>query len=96
MIKVTFLPKADDDFQQSLDWYQVQSQRAAEKFEQAVAATIQKILANPEMGEKLDDESRFQIVPRFPFHIVYWHDAEQLIIKAVAHGSRKPDYWRRS
>lgn len=95
MAKVKFLPTADNDYQQSLNWYAAQSERAADNFENAVAKTIQKIVDNPGMGQWLDDESRFQRVPRYPFHIVYWYDSDEVVIKAVAHGSRHPNYWTR-
>jgi hypothetical protein len=33
-------------------------------------------------------------VKRFPYHIVYRTDREPILIVAVAHGRRRPRYWR--
>ena len=72
----------------------MQSQRAAAHFEIAISETINRILKNPELGAPLDGNVRFRKVPRYPFHIVYRYTGFDLIIGAVAHGSRRQNYWK--
>jgi hypothetical protein len=34
------------------------------------------------------------VLQRFPFSVVYLDDPDLVIIVAVAHGKRKPGYWK--
>jgi plasmid stabilization system protein ParE len=46
---VAFLPAAEADYQAALAWYQTRSQRAADRFEDAVNDAVQQIADNPQM-----------------------------------------------
>jgi len=35
------------------------------------------------------------VIQRFPFSVVYLDDPDRALIVAVAHGKRKPGYWKR-
>ena len=64
-----------------------------DSFLDLVAETVAKIRANPDMGKPGKFRTRSWKVRRFPFRIVYLEQPERLWIVAVAHLSRKPNYW---
>lgn len=63
MVRVTWLRGAEEDLQQSVDWYAEKSQVAAEKFEAAVADAITRILENPNLGIPLAEGIHCRRVP---------------------------------
>ncbi len=52
-----------------------------------------KIQTNPDLGKPGKFLTRSWKMRRFPFRIVYLEQVEHLWIVAVAHLSRKPNYW---
>jgi toxin ParE1/3/4 len=59
----------------------------------AVEETEAKIQHNPDLGRPGKFHTRSWRVRRFPFRLVYLEQADRIWIVAVAHLSRKPDYW---
>lgn len=60
--------------------------------EQAVA-TIQR---NPALGASYKETAfRYLVLHRFPYVVYYLDLAEVIWIAAIAHGKRRPGYWRR-
>lgn len=51
------------------------------------------IATHPAIGAPTVSGSRYMVMDRFPFSIVYRHTADTLTIIAVAHHSRRPGYW---
>lgn len=94
MMPVDYLPGARRDFDESFDCYAERSALAAERFANAVDATLTRIAARPEQFAQLDRLHRECTVKRFPFRIVYRVESNRLLVVAVAHAKRRPDYWR--
>jgi toxin ParE1/3/4 len=67
---------------------------AAERFEEAVARTLDAIAAAPEQGIPFGRKHRCRLLKRFPYHIVYQTDREPTLIVAIAHSRRRPRYWK--
>jgi hypothetical protein len=61
----------------------------------AVDAGLAFIRAQPETGRPERHGTRSWPIRRFPFRIVYDIQSDRLWIVAVAHLSRRPDYWAR-
>jgi hypothetical protein len=52
------------------------------------------IASNPEAFPNYDDEHRYATLRRFPYSVVYLVQPGQVLIVAVAHSSRSPNYWQ--
>lgn len=65
-------------------------------FFDAVSTTLETIAAAPELGTILiaGRPERRILVQQFPYQIVYHLTASELMIIAVAHLRRRPEYWR--
>jgi plasmid stabilization system protein ParE len=94
MKPVDYLPSARRDFDQSFDWYAERSSIAAERFSNAIDAASNRIAASPEQFALVDRLHRECIVKRFPFRIIYRIESNRILIVAVAHAKRRPDYWK--
>ena len=62
----------------------------------AVEQSLGKIEQNPNLGAvyKVMGLRRY-VIQRFPFLIFYAELEEFIWVVAIAHGKRRPDYWRR-
>ena len=95
-VAVLFHRLADKEYQKAFRWYRRRSVRIADSFEARVQEAVDNIAANPERWPRWDDHYRWIRVRGFPFFLYYRIiDSSQALILAVAHGRRRPAYWRR-
>ena len=80
MANVIICSAAEVDFTESLKWYAERSIDAANDFD-------------AERLPMCDERHRYFLLRRFPFRIIYRIANFDILIIAVAHGSRSPDYW---
>ena len=98
-MKVVVHAEALRELREAGEWYREHA--AADRGPQlarAVDATIAEIARAPASFPRDAERSwaRRAQVPRWPYAIVYvLHDAETVVVLAVAHGRRKPGYWTR-
>jgi plasmid stabilization system protein ParE len=93
--QVDIHPDALAEAESAVAWYAERSSRAPAAFIEEIDNAIQSILNAPERWPIF--ESDFRRVPlfRFPYSIVYRKKSNDLVqILAVAHGRRKPGYWK--
>jgi plasmid stabilization system protein ParE len=64
-----------------------------EAFLSTVEATLPKIQHHPQLGKPGRRGTRSWKTKRFPFRIVYLEQPDRFWIVAIAHLSRRPDYW---
>jgi mRNA-degrading endonuclease RelE of RelBE toxin-antitoxin system len=68
-----------------------------EKFVQAVESSLSAISRDPETFQLVGDSIRIFRMKRFPYYLFYDYapESQSITIYAVAHHSRRPDYWRK-
>ncbi|HEX6084132.1 MAG TPA: type II toxin-antitoxin system RelE/ParE family toxin [Thermoanaerobaculia bacterium] len=87
-------PEAEQELAEAREWYAVRSEVAAQAFSLEISRAIERIIEAPRrypLGRR--GERRF-VLDRFPYTILYRVREEDIFITAVAHHSRRPDYWR--
>ncbi len=95
MDRLLIAEAAEEEYTESLKWYAERSLRAAERFDAAFEQALNSIAAHPERYALCDDRHRFYLLKGYPFQIIYRRASEnQWLVVAVAHTSRRPDYWR--
>jgi len=90
---VEYHEDAREDFAQSFDYYRQHSAGAAIGFVAAVDDAINQILASPGRFPSVHGDCRYCALNRYPFRIIFRDEAHRLVIVAVAHAKRRPDYW---
>ena len=93
MKPVAYHRLAASELIKSARFYERRNPTLGDAFLSIVEATLPKIQNNPELGKRGRLGTRSWKLKRFPFRIVYLEQPERLWIVAVAHLSRKPDYW---
>jgi plasmid stabilization system protein ParE len=87
-------PVAFEELQSALSWYLVRSEVAAAKFIASVDRAIEAVTESPLRWPSGDHGTRKFVLRRFPFAIIYRETKDSLQILAVAHGHRRPGYWK--
>ena len=87
-------PAALEEAAAATDWYAQRSRRAAERFLDELERALDQIARNPARYPLHEFGTRRMVLRRFPFVIVFRQTDAGLEIIAVAHGRRRPGYWR--
>ena len=95
MKPVAYHRLAASELIKSAEFYEGRNPTLGEAFLSTVEATLPKIQRNPELGKPGRLGTRSWKAKRFPFRIVYLEQPDRIWIVAVAHLSRRPDYWIR-
>ena len=86
-------PSASAEFAEAVRWYELKRPGLGSEFFDAVAAAGDLIKTQPSVGASRG-RARSWLIPRFPYRLVYRVREADIYIVAVAHSSRKPDYWK--
>jgi plasmid stabilization system protein ParE len=91
-----FSDPASEDLAEAVRWYEQQRSGLGAQLLGAVSAAIEQIRAHPESGTPRPSRPtvRQVLVSRFPYSVVYQVRDGAVRVIAVAHTSRRPDYWR--
>ncbi len=92
-MKVEFLEPAVIEFQDVIDFYNVQSAGLGEKFIKEIDNTIALIKSYPDSFSQFTNNTRKAVVNIFPFNIIYSILPDRILVIAIAHQHRRPNYW---
>jgi plasmid stabilization system protein ParE len=91
---VEFLDEASAEFESAFDWYLTRSESCAAKFADEVSHAIGMIADAPRSWPVGPYDTRKFLLHRFPFAVVYRELPSVIQVLAVAHGQRRPGYWK--
>ena len=92
-MQVLFLEIAEKEFYISQEYYEEQQINLGNKFKSEVYNTLKRIQKFPNMFVKVKKDIRKYIVNKFPFNILYSIEGNNILVIAIAHHHRNPDYW---
>ncbi len=80
----------------AIRWYEQQRTGLGGELLDAITETIDLIRTHPELGvpQPTRRPSRQLHVNRFPYNVVYRIRDDDIYVVAVAHTSRRPNYWK--
>ena len=95
MKPVVLHDQAAEELEEAVAWYEQCRSGLGGEFRSAVEGAIRRIRENPQAGSRLG-ATRFRclLVRRFPYVVFYSDDTHATRVMAVAHGRRRPGYWR--
>jgi plasmid stabilization system protein ParE len=83
-----------EEAEAATEWYLQRSPRAAQMFADELDRVIERIGRHPGQAPDYAFGARAMALRRFPYLVVFRETAAGLEIIAVAHGRRRPGYWR--
>ncbi len=91
--RVEYHEGAIADVKSAVAWYQKRSPKAALDFIEELHKSADTIREAPKRWPIGNNNTRRFPLWRFPFTIIYSEEQSIVTIWAVAHGSRRPEYW---
>ncbi len=88
-----FLDPAKDEMADAAEYYEWQTKGLGFDFLGEVEHATKRIQEFPESGKYLRNNTRRRVLKRFPFGVIYRLENEKIVIVAVTHLRRKPNYW---
>lgn len=89
-----YLEEALAEAEEAARWYAGRSASAAAGFCEEIDAAESAITDFPEAWPPFDHGTRRYLLRRYPFSIIYRVESPRVLIVAVAHGRRRPGYWK--
>lgn len=89
-----FHPEALAEFDDAIDYYDIEADGFGDRFREHIRTAVTEIEESPNAWPYYDDYVRRHLVSVFPYVVLYLEVDDYLLIVAVMHTSRKPDYWR--
>jgi plasmid stabilization system protein ParE len=93
-VTVRFLEIAEIELDEAIQWYGAQTPGLGRAFLIEVLAAADRIARFPEAWHPLGEGVRRCRLSRFPYGLIYTMDNGDILVLAVAHLHRRPDYWR--
>jgi plasmid stabilization system protein ParE len=87
-------PEALQEATAATDWYAERSVRAAERFLDELDQAVAQIAENPQQFPEYLFGTRRTVLQWFPYVVVFRAVDAAVEIVAIAHGRRRPGYWR--
>ena len=93
-MKARFISPAQRELDQAVEYLNVKKPGLGDDlFEEAVSAAG-KLCDFPELWPKVRKNIRRCRLKRFPYSLIYRANTEEIVVIAVMHSRRRPDYWR--
>jgi len=93
-MKIRIHELAVQEFDEAVEWYELQSEGLGKIFRQVVRDQVRKLSRNPTWYLKESDDIYKAYIPRFPYKILYSAEENLIVIWAIAHMHREPRYWQ--
>ncbi len=92
--EVVFHPEASIEYGEASSWYSERDEGVARRFEREVDLGLARITEGPDRWPRYDSVHRWLLLRRFPYLLIYREHEGRIWIVAVAHGRRRPGYWK--
>jgi len=87
-------PEAVAEAAAAREWYAARSERVAEAFTAELDRAMEQICDQPEAWPSYLHGTRHYSLGCFPYLVIYRVREATIQVVAVAHGRRKPGYWK--
>ena len=93
-MNLEFLPEAQAEFYEAGNYYEDKERDLGKRFRDEVRRICSAILDHPLIWRECEGGFRRVNCPVFPYYIAYFIRGDTILIAALAHGSKHPDYWK--
>ncbi len=93
-MEIRLLDVAQHELDEAIEYYNVESPGLGDQFLLEVLSAFDRIRQFPNSWHPYTENSRRCQTRRFPYAIVYQILEPEILVVAVAHTHRRPEYWR--
>ena len=88
-----FLEPAEAEFMEGIAYYAAIQAELGIRFQEAVSSAVRQAVEHPEHGAPRSKNTRRRLVHGYPFGVIYRATVAEVVIVAIAHQRKQPDYW---
>ncbi|MEA2072910.1 MAG: type II toxin-antitoxin system RelE/ParE family toxin [Campylobacterota bacterium] len=92
-MRIEFLPEAKYELDDAVDFYELQLQGLGGTFKNIAKSTIKRVSMFPTAWTEIKPSIRRCIMHKFPYNVLYSIEKDCILIIAIAHHHRNPNYW---
>ena len=92
-MQIIVFDEAEQEITDAVLWYEGRAGGLGAAFESEVNFVFRAIAASPELPRLRTKGYRRVNLKRFPFYVAYMTYNDAVIVLAVGHGARRPEYW---
>lgn len=92
-MKIIFSKFAKDELNDAIAFYETELAGLGLLFKEEIRSSISRIKEHPEAWSIEQGDVRKALLHRFPYKILYSIEKDHIIMLAIAHQHRKPNYW---
>ena len=89
-----FSAEAQNDVKEAVLFYEGCSEGLGARFNKELRDVTLSIIGSPLIRRERKEGYRQANMPSFPYYMTYIMEGELIILVAVAHSSRHPDFWK--
>jgi plasmid stabilization system protein ParE len=93
-MRVVLTAEAREELREATRWYAARSYRAARRFVDAYKHARQLVQDGAEQWAEIEPGVRRVLFHKFPYALLYALEDDKVVVLAVKHHKRHPDYWR--
>lgn len=93
--KLIVLDAALNDLDIAAEWYHEIYPKLSKDLISIFKQTLIEIQDKPQLSQSLNSGYRKINLRRFPYKVIFRIEKENIIVVALAHHKRKPDYWKK-
>lgn len=90
---VRFLRPAELEMLDAAYFYELQASGLGADFLDKIEQAINDVAEDPQKWPIIHIQIRRRLIHRFPFGLLYRIDPDEILIIAIMHLHRRPDYW---
>lgn len=92
-MKVLFSRLAEQELRDAIAYYELEYAGLGKRFKNEVRQAARRIAEYPRAWSVERGEVRKCLLHKFPYKLLYSIETDHIVVLAVAHHHRKPDYW---
>lgn len=93
-MQIRFLQPAQHELDEAIAYYDAQALNLGKRFLAEVLASLNRVCQYPGAWHPLTEKTRRCQLRRFPYGVIYTKMDDVLLIIAIGHLHRKPEYWQ--
>ena len=93
MIQIKIHENAALEFEEAIQWYESKQKDLGKRFRKQVVKHLKLVSQHPKWYPFEKDNIHKAYIPQFPFKILFTVEGDILIVYAIVHMRRKPNYW---
>ena len=91
---IEFLPEAASEVSIATKYYETCTAGLGVRFRRQVESVCTAISEHPLLWRERSGGYRRVNLPGFPYYVAYFIRNERIVVAAIGHASRHPDYWK--